>query len=542
MMNTEKRLILAVALSVVVIILYQAYMRQFSKPYHHVVGHDTVSNYEARVQTMSPVLEQVHEDVNKETISYDTVVLSNNVIQIGVTGFGATVNEILLKNYASKDGEPYPLLLNRQGQPMLFKTVFTQSQLYGEWGLEYNDQYTVRYKRIGDGLSVSKTITLDKNSNFITLDIVITNETDEPQVTQYRLYGGSLYTVSSHIDSRYVGADILIGDKVIRKRISGKTMNEGESIPGTPAWVSTRGRYFSFLMKPEQDAQSAFVQSPNKNNLCAGVVSYPVRLMPQGVVKHVFHVYAGPNDLKAMMSLDPTSKDIINYGIFHGIGRILFNGLRMLYGWTNNYGVSIILLALIISLVMLPLTRKSLHSMKEMQKIQPETELIRKQYSDNPQKMNKEIMELYKKHKVNPIGGCLPMLLQIPIFFSLYQVLLRSVELKGANFLWIKDLAEPDAAFTLPGVLQNLPFLGGHINILPILMAVAMALQQRLSQGGAKKMSDQQRLMAGIMPIMFGVIFYNMPSGLVLYWFVNTIFMLVIQEVVSKSRLAAQVV
>ena len=171
--------------------------------------------------------------------------------------------------------------------------------------------------------------------------------------------------------------------------------------------------------------------------------------------------------------------------------------------------------------------------MKAMQAIQPETEQIRKAYSDNPQKMNKEIMGLYKKNKINPVGGCLPMLLQLPIFMSLYQVLLRSVALRGAHFLWIKDLAGPDAAFTLP---QKLPIIGSHINILPILMAIAMWAQQKISQGGGKEVSEQQKMMATIMPVMFGFIFYNMPSGLVLYWFTNTLFMLLIQEVVLKAR------
>ena len=539
-MKTEKRLMLAVALSVIIIVLYQAYMKQFTKPYQAESVHDTVVIGQGSEQT--PVLARVAQDIEAmgPTVSYDTVTMGNDTMEIVTTGAGATVNELFLRNYYTKAGQPYPLLVYQQGQPMLFETVFPQGQLPGKWHLEYKDGRVARYKVSGGGLTISKTITLDNVNHFITLDLEIANATPKQQTTQYRMYNGSLETVRGHMDSRYLGADIFVDGKAVRKRASKETMQDGESIPGIPAWICTRGRYFSFFMKPGQDAQSAFVQSRGKNDLCTGLISYPITLMPQGIVNHTFVVYAGPNDLNAMMSLDPTAKEVINYGIFHSIGRLLFNGLQMFYRWTNNYGLAIVLLALVISLIMLPLTRKSLHSMKEMQKIQPETELIRKQYSANPQKMNKEIMELYKKHKINPIGGCLPMLLQIPIFFSLYQVLLRSVELKGAHFLWIKDLAEPDAAFALPTALQNLPFLGGHINILPILMAIAMAFQQRLSQGGGKKMSEQQRLMAGIMPIMFGMIFYNMPSGLVLYWFTNTLFMLVIQEVVLKSRFFAK--
>jgi YidC/Oxa1 family membrane protein insertase len=336
------------------------------------------------------------------------------------------------------------------------------------------------------------------------------------------------------VDSRYIGTDICLANKVVRRGISGKTLKGGELVYGNPAWLTTRGRYFSFIMKPGQPVQSVLVESETRNDLLTSVISNPIVLMPNNIVEQRFAVYAGPNDINKMLLFDPTAHAVINYGFFHGIGKILFDGLKIMYNLTHNYGVAIILLSLLISIIMFPLTRKSLQSMKEMQKIQPETELIRKQFSDNPQKMNKEIMELYKRHKINPLGGCLPMFLQIPIFFSLYQVLLRSVELKGSAFLWIRDLAEPDAAFQLPPAMWGLPVIGASVNILPILMAIAMVFQQKLSQGGGKQLSEQQRIMALIMPVMFGMIFYNMPSGLVLYWFTNTVFMLLLQEVVLK--------
>lgn len=544
-MNTEKRLMIAVALSVVIIIAYQGYMRQFAKPYHAKSIDDTVVHQLAE-QTAQRGLEDramvLPSPASAPTVSYDTVTIGNDAAHISTTNYRAAINEILLLDYDDKDDQPYPLISDGITQPLFLEVAFFPGQLPDTWQLVTSTEQMAQYKTTSGGLDIVKTITVDRTGHALDMDLVITNSTPAHMTAQYIINNGFLETPRGHMDSRYLGVDVLIGDKVIRKRPSSKTMQDGDTIQGAPQWIATRGRYFSFIMKPGQDMQAAFVKSTGKNDLYSGLASAPIVLMPQASIQHTFAIYAGPNDIDAMMALDPTTKEVINYGIFHGIGRLLFNGLQMLHSWTRNYGAAIILLSLIISLIMLPLTRKSLHSMKEMQKIQPETELIRKQYSDNPQKMNKEIMELYKKHKINPIGGCLPMLLQIPIFFSLYQVLLRSVELKGAPFLWIKDLAEPDAAFALPEAMRNLPLLGGHINILPILMAVAMAFQQRLSQGGGKKMSEQQRLMAGIMPIMFGFIFYNMPSGLVLYWFTNTLFMLLIQEVVLKSRVVGQAV
>jgi YidC/Oxa1 family membrane protein insertase len=172
--------------------------------------------------------------------------------------------------------------------------------------------------------------------------------------------------------------------------------------------------------------------------------------------------------------------------------------------------------------------------MKEMQLLQPKIEALRKELKDNPQRLNKEIMELYKEHKVNPLGGCLPLLLQMPIFFALYQALIRSVALRGAHFLWIQDLSSPDKAFVFK---NSLPLLGNQVNVLPILMAIGMFVQQKFSMpkttGDA---AQQQKMMMIIMPIMFGVIFYQMPSGLVLYWFINSLLMLGYQFRINSQK------
>jgi YidC/Oxa1 family membrane protein insertase len=535
-MNSERRLMLAVALSVLVILGYQAYMRQFIKPYHNDIVNDTVSP--SSISDISHAIQQAPDTTGRgsETVSYNTSYLRNSVVEIAVTDYSAMVNSVEMLQYAAKDGQAYLLIASPPPRPGFLETDFLLPDNGTlKWAVKSHAADFVQYETIINGLIITKAIALDTTEPILTVRLGFENNTDDIKRTQYVLYNGSFETARGNVDSRYLGADVLVDGKVVRKRVSSKTIKGEERIVGSPQWVSTRGRHFSFIMKPGQDAKAVIVKSNSKYDLYTGIESNAISIMPHSALEHVFSIYAGPNDAKAMASFDATANAMINYGVFHGIGAILFKGMQMFFYLTKNYGVAIIMLSLVISLIMLPLTRKSLHSMKAMQKIQPETELIRKQYKDNPQKMNKEIMELYKKHKINPIGGCLPMLLQIPIFFSLYQVLLRSVELKGAHFLWIKDLSEPDAAFALPGAMRNLPFLGGYINLLPILMAIAMAFQQRLSQGG-KEVSEQQRLMAGIMPIMFGLIFYNMPSGLVLYWFTNTIFMIVIQEVVLKSR------
>ncbi|HDL10238.1 MAG TPA: membrane protein insertase YidC [Candidatus Omnitrophica bacterium] len=195
--------------------------------------------------------------------------------------------------------------------------------------------------------------------------------------------------------------------------------------------------------------------------------------------------------------------------------------LEGLWKITRNYGIAIIVLALLFNLIFLPLTYKSFRSMKKLQELQPEIQALREKYKDNPQAMNKEVLMLYRKYGVNPMSGCLPMLLQLPVFIALYNTLLRSYELKNAGFLWIKDLAEPDKLVVLK---HSIPLIGNEINLLPILMAGIMYFQQKHSPTSTSSSG------LWIMPLLFGFIFYKFPAGLVLYWLTNSVFMLCIQK------------
>jgi YidC/Oxa1 family membrane protein insertase len=179
-------------------------------------------------------------------------------------------------------------------------------------------------------------------------------------------------------------------------------------------------------------------------------------------------------------------------------------------------------------------------SMKKMQSLQPKINKLRERYNNNPQKLNKEMMDLYKEQRINPLGGCLPLILQMPVFIGLYQVLWRSVEFKGANFLWIKDLSEPDRLLIFP---FSLPFIGNELNVLPVVMVVIMAIQQKLS---AKSMvvSDssqlaQQKMMMTIFPVFIGVIFYKFASGLALYFTLFYLMSTFAQWKMSKMRLVS---
>ncbi len=175
--------------------------------------------------------------------------------------------------------------------------------------------------------------------------------------------------------------------------------------------------------------------------------------------------------------------------------------------------------------------------MKEMQRVQPKIEALRCKYKDDPMRLQRETMELYKEHKINPLAGCLPMFLQLPIVISFYLVLARSIELKGASFLWIKDLSMPDRLFVLPNA--NIPFLGNEFNLLPVLMIISSFFQQKMSMAAQEQTPEtaqQQKIMMYVFPLVFFFFFYHMPSGLVLYWFTTTTLTVIQQAYVMKSK------
>jgi YidC/Oxa1 family membrane protein insertase len=302
-----------------------------------------------------------------------------------------------------------------------------------------------------------------------------------------------------------------------------------------PEFVGIRNRYFCLIVQSEQRHYNLAVRRISRQESEILLVPQELSVLPGGTLQEKFRIYLGPQDLQTINRINPNWGAVLHYGTFNIIGQMLSQLLEWLYRGVHNWGLVIIILSVLIYLLLFPLTLKQMRAMKAMQALQPRLEELKVMYKDNPQRLNKEMMELYREHKVNPLGGCLPLVLQIPVFFALYQVFMRSVALKGAKFLWIKDLSEPDRLFALP---RALPVIGNEINILPIIMALGMFVQQKLSMAttASAGSQEQQKIMLVLFPLMFGLIFYKMPAGLVLYWFLNSTLMLLYQWRVSRSK------
>lgn len=313
-------------------------------------------------------------------------------------------------------------------------------------------------------------------------------------------------------------------------------------------WAGFRDRYFCMIVKPEYSVEGYSIEYLNKYGLALKFMpSVITKDDAQGYKNFNSTIFVGPQDYKLLKSYKFNFEqimnfkiggfmDILTFGMTDIISKIIINILNFVYGIIPNWGVCIVFLSLFIFGVTYPLTLKSMSSMKKMQLLQPEINKIKDQNKNNPQKMNKEMMELYKKHRFNPFGGCLPMFLQMPIFIALYQVLWRSFSFKGAGFLWIKDLSEPDRLFILP---YSIPFLGNEVNALPFLVMILMFLQQKFSLklivNADPSQVAQQKIMAKVVPLMIGVLFYKVASGLALYFSTFYFLSTLMQWKMSKS-------
>jgi YidC/Oxa1 family membrane protein insertase len=317
---------------------------------------------------------------------------------------------------------------------------------------------------------------------------------------------------------------VLQGGKLVKDLFTG--LDAGKLLEGNITWLAFSGRYFVAALVPQADEQNPLrVWEKRSEQTVEAQILFP----PNAFTAHA-DLYVGPKDIDKLEAADHSLRRVVDLGWFTFVALPMLQGLRLLHRFTGNYGVAIILLTVLIKLLFYPLTRKSFESMRAMQKLQPEMAKIRERLQDKPEEMNREIMELYKRHKVNPLGGCLPMVLQLPVFIGLYSALQNAIELRHAPFIgWITDLSAPDRLGTI-----QLPFVDHPgIPVLTITMGISMFVQQWMTPSAADP--AQQRVMM-IMPLMFTFMFINFPAGLTVYWLVNNLLTIAQQYAISRSQ------
>ena len=281
-------------------------------------------------------------------------------------------------------------------------------------------------------------------------------------------------------------------------------------------WTSFQTKYFLSVIVPGEKTVER-IQISRTGDAIENTLETPYfTLQPGGTRQLDYMVYIGPKEPEPLTAAGHQLDKIVGFGFFDLLAQPLFVVLTFIYGYFKNYGVAIILLTVLIKIIFWPLTHKSYSSMKSMQKLQPEMQKMRDKFKNDKERLNKEMMALYKTHSVNPLGGCLPMLVQIPVFFALYQVLLNSIALRHAPFaFWLMDLSAKDPYY-----------------ITPLLMGASMFVQQKMTPTTADPMQAKIFMM---MPIVFTFMFLNFPSGLVIYWLVNNLLTILQQYFIHRK-------
>jgi len=541
----EKRTVLALILCFLTIGLYQVFVEtMIPKPVK------TASRASVAAPAVSaagaPAVELPVSAGSSETptsfTAVNDVVVDNGSVSLAFNPKDAAVRQVAFQRFADPETKKPLRLFDLTGAGTAPLTVRVDAAGVPGTAADYTLETTedgVRAVAQAGPVEIEKIFTLPRGSYAGSLVLRFRNTTGAPLPMRYRLSAGESFPQRNSIDGQYIEANFYEkrdGKKSdlrhVKENKAGKTLESR----GPVEWLAVKDRQFSIILRPvSEGAFTGLIAGLGKDRFSGALVSPTVSVPAGGTLEHSFEFYAGPNDLATLPdALDP----IVNFGKLDGIAKLLVGGLELLQKIFRNWGLAIIALTILINLLLFPFTRASYLSMKRMQLIQPQMNKLREQHKKNPEKLNREMMELYKKHKVNPFGGCLPMIAQMPVFIALYVALSKSVVLVNAGFLWIRDLSSPDRV-PLP---FSLPLVGNELHVLPLIMAVAMFVQQKFTQttieGQDPAMVAQQKMMAYTMPVLFGFIFYGMPSGLVLYWLTNTVLMTAYQLKIKNLQLS----
>lgn len=364
-------------------------------------------------------------------------------------------------------------------------------------------QYIKTFKILGDAYTIDTTLELfNKGASPLrgTIDFSLVQTWDEEANKDSYSFSGPATLVKDEID------EVDVDD-----------LKEGSVAYGQDvAWTSVQTKYFISAVVPGEKTAER-VRVLRKDDAIENLLETPYFTL-QGGERRVldYLVFIGPKEHEDLKAAGHQLDRVVEFGFFNVLAQPLFVVLTFFYGYFKNYGVAIILLTVLIKILFWPLTHKSYSSMKSMQKLQPEMQKLRDKHKNDKERLNKEMMELYKTHRVNPLGGCLPMLVQIPVFFALYKVLLGSIALRHAPFaFWLTDLSAKDPYY-----------------ITPVLMGVSMFVQQKMTPTTADPMQAKIFMM---MPIVFTFMFLNFPSGLVIYWLVNNLLTILQQYFIHRK-------
>lgn len=517
----DKRTITAFALSVLVLIGFQLY---FSPNQSQPANVENAKNITAPTENNGEKVE-LPVAVNSSPIELNQ---TNQTNQINVPGKELSTfdveTELLKITFNENTGDIREAKINKfedKNFARVFKSKFDRDYLkvYPETGGEYkytksesDNKITVTFSSISNGFGVTKIYEIMKDSYKIDASVKITN------TSGFTLKQPLVFEIGAGLGEGFEESQYLFSGPQMydNKKIREEKENDVEEpvVYPNPKWIGYTGKYSLFAVASDE-LESGRIENYNGSALVKA--SSQISVNPSSSYSKNFTIFVGPKQYDLIKSLNLKLEKSIEFGIFSFLAIPMLKFLNFIYGVVQNYGVAIIILTIIIKILTYPLTNKSMVSMKKMQKLQPEMAKLKEKYGADKQKLNTATMELYKKEGVNPFGGCLPIILQIPVFFALYKTLLVSIELTGSPFFgWITDLSMKDPYY-----------------ITPVLMGISMFIQQKMTPAAGGDPLQQKLFM--FMPIIFTFLFLSFPSGLVVYWLTNNILSIAQQYFINKK-------
>lgn len=513
----DKRTIIAVVLSVAFLYAYSFFLPAPKKeiPQNAAVQKSLSSSAVLpavkAVEVKSPAvpadLNIVAEEVTVETDLY-RVVFSNQ---------GAAVKSFHLKKYSDSssnnslnvavhDADSNSLTLLTESPEI----GVTQSMLYrpSQKAIKVQGAQTASLQFTAvtpAGVELQKVYTFTGNSYGIDLQHSLTNRGTGSLTGSLQVLMKSKPSPDSKTGTRYEvqGASVYVDGKGLH--LPNKDILKQPHTYKSATWSAYSDKYFIAAVLASQQVPFSSLEVKSDNGLIVNRISLPaVTVLPNQTTTQNQRIYFGPKDIDQLKGQGSHLEEALDLGWFAVLAKPLLLTLKFLYSYVGNYGLAIIIITVILKILFYPLTYKSYKSMKDMQKIQPLMEKLKEKYKNDRTAMNQEVMKLYQEHKVNPLGGCLPMVVQIPVFFALYKALMFSIELRHAPFyLWITDLSAKDPYY-----------------VTPIVMGITMFIQQKMTPTNMEPLQARMMLM---LPVVFTFMFLSFPSGLVIYWLVNNV-------------------
>jgi YidC/Oxa1 family membrane protein insertase len=531
-------------------------------PTTNAITHASISNRPSMTNAAAPAAVPQMRAENRfsglEKQQESLLVIENDDARYTFTSLGGGIKQIDLKKYPEVVGQGKKSAAATNLATLNTKVALPVLALLSPASLEGDGPFTLTKtvggvraeKRLTNGITLVKEFHLSTNY-LVEASARIENNSGKPLAIPAMEWNVGTATPLGATDKNTVMMGLItyngskaeyVGDSWFANRTLG-------CLPGTPrneyasgtniAWAAVHNQFFAIALISTNEpalrvlAHKVDLPAPTAAELAddsrlvakpygfqAAMVFPEMTLAANQTLEKKFTIYAGPKEYNSLARIGVAMKNDLDLimdfsGFFGFFAKLLLISMNGLHAMHLGYGMAIIVITILIKLLFWPLTNASTRSMKRMAALQPQMNEIKEKYKDDPKKVNQKTMEFMKEHKVNPASGCFPMLLQIPVFFGFYKMLQGAIELRGASFLWVKDLSVGDTIYTIPGV--NFP-----VNPLPLLMGVTMLWQARMTPASPNMDPMQQKIMK-YMPLMFMVFLYNFSAGLTLYWTVQNL-------------------